>query len=320
MVVVFTDAKADRISENTVMSIAAVHHPGYTIDLPASHPFPMAKFRVLRNQLGQHKGPITWHQPSVATPEQLQRVHTRAYLDALMGGHLDRAAQRRSGFPWSAALIERVRLETGGTLLTARLALDQGLALNAAGGTHHAHADFASGYCLLNDLAVTAKTLLETGEVGRLLIIDLDVHQGDGTARLLTDEPAAFTFSMHVARNFPARKADSDWDLPLASGLDDAAYLGTLTGVLPRLIDDCDPDLVIYDAGVDVHHADRLGHCELSNAGLYERDRRVIEAVRSRGIPLAGVIGGGYDRDLEALCQRHAQLFHAALHTQEESA
>ena len=301
------------------MPIAAVHHPGYTIDLPASHPFPMAKFRVLRDQLGTLGDAITWHRPSRATRAQLERVHTPAYLDALIGGHLDRAAQRRSGFPWSQALVERVRLETGGTVLTARLALEQGLALNAAGGTHHAHADSATGYCLLNDLAVTARTLLATGEVRRLLIIDLDVHQGDGTARLLADEPAAMTFSMHVARNFPARKAHSDWDVPLASGLDDTAYLETLADVLPRLFDQCAPDLVIYDAGVDVHQADRLGHCGLSDAGLYERDRRVIEAVRSRGIPLAGVIGGGYDRDLDALCRRHAQLFRAAIQIHEET-
>ena len=301
------------------MPIAAVHHPGYTIDLPASHPFPMAKFRVLRDQLGTWGDAITWHRPSRATRAQLERVHTPAYLDALIDGHLDRAAQRRSGFPWSQALVERVRLETGGTVLTARLALQQGLALNAAGGTHHAHADSASGYCLLNDLAVTARTLLATGEVRRLLIIDLDVHQGDGTARLLADEPAAMTFSMHVARNFPARKAHSDWDVPLASGLDDTAYLETLADLLPRLFDQCAPDLVLYDAGVDVHQADRLGHCGLSDAGLYERDRRVIEAVRSRGIPLAGVIGGGYDRDLDALCRRHAQLFRAAIQIHEET-
>jgi len=295
------------------MPIAAVHHSGYTIDLSASHPFPMAKFRVLRDQLTGMDALIRWHTPALATRCDLQRVHTGDYLDALLGGQLDRAAQRRSGFPWSPALIQRVRLETAGTLLTAQLALEQGLALNAAGGTHHAHAGFASGYCLLNDLAVTARTLLETGAVRRLLILDLDVHQGDGTARLLADEPAAFTFSMHVARNFPAHKADSDWDVPLASGLDDTAYLDTLTATLPALLDRAAPELVIYDAGVDVHQADRLGHCELSDAGLRERDRRVIQAVRGRGIPLAGVIGGGYDRDLDALCQRHAALFHAAI-------
>ncbi|AGY91758.1 hypothetical protein SPICUR_03850 [Spiribacter curvatus] len=298
------------------MPLPAVHHPGYTIDLPSTHPFPMAKFRRFRDQLAALDQHLQWHRPSKATRAQLETVHTPAYLDDLLGGTLDRAAQRRSGFPWSPALVERVRLETGGTLLTAQLALEYGLALNSAGGTHHAHADFASGYCLINDLAVTAVTLLTAGAVQRLLIVDLDVHQGDGTARLLAQQPAAVTFSMHVARNFPARKASSDWDIGLDSGLDDDAYLDTLDRTLPGLIDQVMPELILYDAGVDVHKADRLGHCELTDQGLLRRDGYVIETARSRGIPLAGVIGGGYDRDLDALCHRHAQLFMAALGAQ----
>ena len=295
------------------MTLAAVHHRDYSFDLPATHPFPMAKFRVLRRQLTAFDDRIDWHQPAMAERSALERVHTPAYLDALLAGELDHAAQRRSGFPWSAALVRRVRLETGGTLLAARLALTEGLALNAAGGTHHAHADFASGYCLLNDLAVTAKTLLAEQCVRRVLIIDLDVHQGDGTARLLADEPNAVTLSIHAARNFPARKALGDEDIELESGLTDAAYLEVLANRLPPAIDRLRPDLVIYDAGVDVHTADRLGHLDLTNEGLYRRDRYVIDMVRARGIPLAGVIGGGYDRDLEALCRRHRQLFVAAL-------
>uniref|UniRef100_UPI00349F1C42 histone deacetylase family protein n=1 Tax=Spiribacter onubensis TaxID=3122420 RepID=UPI00349F1C42 len=295
------------------MTIPAVHHPAYTFRLPASHPFPMDKFRVLRAQLEDLDPQLQWYLPEPASRGALEMVHDPHYIDALFAGTLDRVAQRRSGFPWSESLVRRVRLETGGTCLTARLALERGLALNAAGGTHHAHADFSSGYCLLNDIAVAVRVLLSEGLVERVLIVDLDVHQGDGTARLLANEPRAFTFSMHAERNFPARKAVSDLDMPLESGLGDEDYLETLAGVLPRLLDEQQPSLVIYDAGVDVHSADRLGHLCLSDSGLYRRDRFVIEAACRRGIPIAGVIGGGYDRDIDALCRRHGQLFVAAV-------
>ncbi|MEX0430695.1 histone deacetylase family protein [Spiribacter insolitus] len=301
------------------MRIAAVHHPDYTIRMPASHPFPMAKFSILKHQLVHFESEFQWYLPPLASRAELETVHEAHYLDALFAGTLDRAAERRSGFPWSEALVRRVRLETGGTCLTARLALENGLALNAAGGTHHAHADFASGYCLLNDIAVATRTLLAGRVVDRVLIVDLDVHQGDGTARLLANEPRAFTFSMHAARNFPARKAVSDLDMPLESGLGDDDYLETLAGVLPRLLDEQQPSLVIYDAGVDVHSADRLGHLCLSDSGLFRRDRFVMEAARRRGIPVAAVIGGGYDRDIDALCRRHGQLFRAAVLGMKES-
>jgi acetoin utilization deacetylase AcuC-like enzyme len=309
---IIRDARGVPISENGQMSVAAVHHPGYTYDLPVTHPFPMAKFRILREQLNAFGDRLQWHEPAIARAAVLERVHSPGYLQALFEGSLSRAAQRRSGFPWSHELVRRVRLETGGTLLTTQLALDRGIAVNAAGGTHHAHADAASGYCLLNDLAVAAVDLLDRGAVERLLIVDLDVHQGDGTARLLADEPNAFTFSMHAARNFPARKASSDLDIGLESGIGDAAYLDRIEATLPGLIDRLQPDLIVYDAGVDVHEADRLGHCCLSDAGLYARDFSVLAAARSRGRPIAAVIGGGYDRDLDALCHRHAQLFQAA--------
>jgi len=295
------------------MPVPAVHHPDYTFALPPRHPFPMEKFRVLREQLQAFDDDLAWHSPDPIAVEQLAGIHTRSYLDSLLGGTLDRAAQRRSGFEWSDALVRRVRLETGGTLLAARLALEHGLALNAAGGTHHAHADFASGYCLLNDLAVAVRVLLDEGAVSRVLVLDLDVHQGDGTARLLADEPRAFTCSFHAASNFPGRKANSDLDVPLAKGMEDEAYLAELERRLPALLEALQPDLVIYDAGVDVHADDRLGHLSISDQGLLRRDQRVIQRVRSRGVPLAGVIGGGYDRDTEALAARHALLFSAAI-------
>ncbi len=298
----------------TRMALTVVHHPGYTIDLPANHPFPMEKFRVLRQLLGEQTlaCPIEWHTPQPATLESLQRVHTRDYVHAFVHGQLDRAAQRRSGFVWSEALVERVRLETGGTLLTLEAALATGLACNSAGGTHHAHADAASGYCLINDLAVAAAHALALGWVERVLIVDCDVHQGDGTARLFANEPGVFTFSMHAARNFPARKAKSDLDIALPNGLNDAAYLAELASWLPGLLAAYQPDVVLYDAGVDVHQDDRLGYLSLSSDGLYARDHYVLNLCREAAIPVAAVIGGGYDRDITALATRHAQLHRAA--------
>lgn len=274
----------------------------------------MEKFRVLRQLLGEQTlaCPIEWHTPQPATLESLQRVHTPEYVQAFLHGQLDRAAQRRSGFVWSEALVERVRLETGGTLLTLEAALATGLACNSAGGTHHAHADAASGYCLINDLAVAAAHALAQGWVERVLIVDCDVHQGDGTARLFANEPGVFTFSMHAARNFPACKAKSDLDIALPNGMEDAAYLAELASWLPGLLAAYQPDVVLYDAGVDVHQDDRLGYLSLSSDGLYARDHYVLNLCRESDIPVAAVIGGGYDRDITALATRHAQLHRAA--------
>lgn len=299
-------------------AIPAVHHPDYTFPLPVHHPFPMQKFQLLRQHLGALGDSLAWHIPELIPLAAMKRVHDPDYITAFVEGQFDQPTQRRSGFPWSEALVRRVRLETGGTLLGARLALDHGLALNAAGGTHHAHAAFPSGYCLINDLAIVAMELLYRSEVQRVLIIDLDVHQGDGTARLLAHEPRAFTFSMHAGRNFPARKAESDEDIALESGIADEAYLAVIHRAIPRLIQSVKPDLVIYDAGVDVHAADRLGHLALTDAGLRARDAAVIEQVTRAGVPLLAVIGGGYDRDTEALVARHALVFEEAVRISEE--
>ncbi|MGC3872662.1 histone deacetylase family protein [Halomonas sp. GXIMD04776] len=296
------------------MSFPLIHHPGYTIDLPSNHPFPMAKFRVLRGQLGMEPAGhrAHWLTPVPVIEDDLRRVHTRDYLSVFLNGKLDDAAQRRSGFRWSEELVERTRLEVGGTLLTVEAALEYGLACNTAGGTHHAQANAASGYCLLNDLAVAAAYALAKRWVKRILIVDLDVHQGDGTALIFRDDDRVFTFSMHGAENFPARKQQSDLDVPLPRGTGDDDYLATLNAHLPKLLDQIAPNLVIYDAGVDVHADDRLGHLALSDWGLARRDDYVIRRCRDAGIPVAAVIGGGYDRDLAALADRHAQLHRAA--------
>ncbi|WP_304526073.1 histone deacetylase [Halomonas sp. I5-271120] len=296
------------------MPLPLIHHPGYTIELPPRHPFPMAKFRVLRNTLAADENEIRaeWITPQAANETSLARVHTPDYLRAFLGGSLSEAAQRRSGFRWSEALVERTLLEVGGTLASVEAALDTGLACNTAGGTHHAHADAASGYCLINDLAVAAAHALAKRWVARILIVDLDVHQGDGTARLFRHNHRIFTFSMHGAANFPARKQHSDLDIALPRGTGDDDYLAHLKASLPQLLAQFAPDLVLYDAGVDVHADDRLGHLALSDTGLFARDHYVLATCREAGLPVAAVIGGGYDRDLEALADRHAQLHRAA--------
>lgn len=290
--------------------LPVVHHAAYNIPLREDHPFPMAKFRTLRALLDG--GPYAFHDAPRASDTQLARVHAPDYLAALREGTLDRDAQRRLGFEWSEALVERCRYETGGTCRTVELALQHGLACNTAGGTHHAHRDFGSGYCLLNDLAVAALHAREALGVQRLLIFDLDVHQGDGTAALLADAPALFTCSVHCQANFPARKQHSDLDIGLPRDIGDADYLAVLAEHLPALLQRLKPELVLYDAGVDVHAQDRLGYLQLSDAGLAARERYVLQTCRDARVPVAAVIGGGYDRDLDALCRRHAVLFEQA--------
>ena len=303
------------------MRLPIIHHPGYSIDLPDGHPFPMGKFRALRRQLHwlDASGGAEWIEPEEVTEAALLRVHTAEYVDAFLGGGLDAAAQRRSGFKWSEALVSRVRLETGGTLRTVEAALATGLALNTAGGTHHAHADAASGYCLINDIAVAAAHALAMGWVGRILVIDLDVHQGDGTAGLFARRPEVFTFSVHAQSNVPARKLTSDLDVGLSRGVGDTEYLDALGHRLPGLLTSFGPQLVIYDAGVDVHARDRLGHLSLSDAAIRARDSYVIRTCREAKIPVAAVIGGGYDRDIEALAARHAILHETAVACWKES-
>lgn len=296
------------------MALTLIHHPGYTIDLPEGHPFPMQKFRVLREQLGVGLAgqAVEWLQPQRATRAELLQAHTGDYIDSFLSGTMDAATQRRSGFQWSEPLVERVLLETGGTLLTAEAALGAGLALNTAGGTHHAHADFASGYCLVNDIAVAAAGVHARGWARRILIVDLDVHQGDGTATICAGTPDIFTFSMHAESNFPARKKTSDCDRGLPRGTGDANYLVTLRETLATLFAQFRPELVLYDAGVDVHRADRLGHLDLTDPGIQARDRHVLQTCRESRIPVAAVIGGGYDRDIAALAARHAILHRTA--------
>jgi len=273
----------------------------------------MAKFRLLVEHLQRLDlaRPEQLHQPLPVPRRWLELVHCRAYHEGFARDQLEPAAVRRIGLPATTPLVRRSWLAVGGSVLTARLALQQGLACHLAGGTHHAFADYGSGFCIFNDLAVAAKVLLMEGLVRRLFVVDLDVHQGDGTAALFAGDERVFTFSAHGANNFPRIKQASDHDLPLADGLEDGPYLAAVAAVLPDLLDQVRPDLVLYNAGVDPHRDDRLGRLGLSDLGLLQRDRMVLEACLCRRIPVATVIGGGYD-DLTPLVERHSIVVRAA--------
>lgn len=297
------------------MSLPVVYHPDYVTPLPPGHRFPMPKFGVVYHIL-LREGLITErqvHRPMIASPEQLAQVHTPDYIEAFCYGTLDHKAVRRIGLPWNENLVKRTRTAVGGTIRTAQLALQHGLACNTAGGTHHAFPGYGSGFCIFNDLAVAARTVQALELVQKILIIDLDVHQGDGTAFMFQDDPSIFTFSMHCHKNFPFRKQQSDLDVPLPEGMEDDAYLKTLAALLPELLSEVKPDLVLYDGGVDPHYADRLGKLSLTDEGIFRRDKLVLETCTSLGYPVATVVGGGYDKDVVKLAYRHVLLFRAAL-------
>jgi acetoin utilization deacetylase AcuC-like enzyme len=275
----------------------------------------MAKFGQLCDLLLQD-GVITPHQlyqPGEPPQSWLELVHAADYVEAYRQGTLDAKAQRRIGLPWSPALVKRTCTAVGGTILTAKLALKHGLACNTAGGTHHAFPSYGAGFCIFNDLAIAARLLLHQGLMKNVLIVDLDVHQGDGTAWIFRDDADVFTFSMHCAENFPARKQSSDLDVPLTTGMEDAAYLACLAQHLPDLLAQVKPDLVLYDAGVDTHRDDRLGKLAMTNTGIYHRDHMVLETCVGAGYPVACVIGGGYGDAIDELIFRHSLLHRAAV-------
>lgn len=291
-----------------------VYHPDYVAPLPPGHRFPMAKFGKVYEWLVRDgiAGLDQFHLPERAPTAWLHLAHDPTYVAAYCEGTLDARAMRRIGFPWSPALVNRTCMAVGGTVLTAQLALQVGLACSTAGGTHHAFYAFGSGFCIFNDLAIAARLLLQQGQVERVLVIDLDVHQGDGTAAILQADPNIFTFSMHCSDNFPFRKQRSDLDLELPVGTEDDAYLQSLARVLPDLVSQVCPDFIFYDAGVDPHIEDTLGKLALTTAGLYRRDEYVLDLCLGQGIPVATVIGGGYQRDIDRLARRHCTVHRAA--------
>ncbi len=285
-----------------------VTHPSYSYEFPAKHRFAMDKFGLLAEHL-RRVGILradNVYRPGVCKTAWLQAVHCPAYIERFRSGALTRVEERRLNLPWSEGLVKRTFISPAGTVLASQLALHTGLACHLAGGTHHAHYDYASGFCVFNDLAIAAKVALHYSGVERVLIFDCDVHQGDGTALLLANEPRAYTCSIHCGKNFPFTKQLSDLDVELADSIGDDEYLSVVEATLERVLAEFEPQLVLYDAGVDVYQHDPLGRLNVSLAGIRARDQFVLQTLLERGIPVATVIGGGYDEDREALAQRHA--------------
>lgn len=282
--------------------------------MPAGHRFPMDKFSRLAAVLEAEgvPGADGFAKPEPADIETLRLAHTEDYVRGVVELSLPPEVVRRIGMPNTESVATRARAATGGTLLAARLALEHGIACNTAGGSHHAFAESGAGFCVFNDVAVAARRLQAEGLAGQVLVVDLDVHQGDGTARIFEGDPSVFTFSMHAEKNFPHRKAASDLDVELADGTDDGAYLTKLEEILPALFSSVRPDIVFFNAGVDPHADDKLGRLSLTDEGLGRREAFVLGACLSREIPVVGVIGGGYDVDIDRLAARHAILHRTA--------
>ena len=284
----------------------------FVLPLPSGHRFPMAKYARLAERVTRLAGPLM-QVPDAATAAELLRVHDAGYVDAVSRGTLDERALRRIGFPWSPAMVERSRRSAGATLAACRSALDRGVGINLAGGTHHAHRAHGEGFCVFNDAAVAARAMQAEGLACRVLVVDLDVHQGDGTAAIFEGDTTVTTLSVHGRQNFPFRKRASAIDVELDDGTTDDAYLATLATVLPRAIDRARPDLAVYLAGADPFEGDRLGRLGLTKAGLADRDRMVLDRLAALGIPVAIAMAGGYAEDVDDVVDIHVATVALAL-------
>lgn len=281
----------------------------YPLPLPPGHRFPLAKYRLLRERLESHAAAgarLQFVEPHAATDEEILRVHDRAYVGRVLAGRLTAAEVRRIGFPWSEELVRRSLRSTGAAVDAAAAALEDGIAASLAGGTHHAGRDFGEGYCVFNDTAVAARELQARGAARRVAIVDLDVHQGNGTADIFAGDPTVFTVSVHGERNFPLRKCPSTLDIGLPDGTSDDRYLAAVDAAVSAAITDWGPDVVLYLAGADPYAGDRLGRLAVSRMGLLERDRRVFRAAGRVGAPVAIVCAGGYAADVEDTVAIHA--------------
>lgn len=284
-----------------------VHHPYYVSPSASGSSFSFDKYGLVMLAFAEHDVPHQMHEPAPMPRDWIEAVHDPLYVEQVANCTVPADTVRRIGFPVTERVSRRAFLAPGGTWLAARLALEHGFAANSAGGSHHALADSGAGYCIFNDLAIAANRLIAEGEAGRVMIVDLDVHQGDGTAALTAGRADIFTFSIHAEKNFPVRKARSSFDLGLPDDTGDHDYLAALARHLPQLIDAFRPDLILYQAGVDPHVDDRLGRLALSDAGLEARDRFVMREVRRRGLPIASALGGGYGADRMAVARRHVR-------------
>ncbi len=294
--------------------ITWITHQDYDIPLAKNHRFTSTKFSDLYfelKRLGLEQNAVI-KKPSPATINDLLIIHEKEYIEKIYFGRLSEKEEKRIGLNWSQTLANRSFLAVNGTLMTARAALSNGIACHLAGGTHHAHANFGSGYCIFNDLAYASLALINTNEAKKILIFDCDVHQGDGTASILNTNDNIFTCSIHCKNNFPARKSQSNLDIPLDDGLDNKIYLKVVSMALQQCTTLFKPDLVLYDAGVDIHKNDKLGRLNVDDHGLLARDLKVLEYFQNLSIPIATVIGGGYSDNNKELARRHSTIFSAA--------
>lgn len=288
--------------------IAVVHHPDYVTEAPARSTYRWGKNGAIRDLLREQGDGIDWHEPEAMPRAWLEAVHDPDYVAEVLSAQVPRDKERRTGFPITPSVARRAAVVPGGTYLAALLALERGFAANTAGGSHHALADTGAGYCVFNDLAIAAHRLVGEGRVDRVAVVDCDVHQGDGTAALTAGHPQIATYSIHAAKNFPVRKAQSTLDVALADGIGDDEYLHTLEATLSGFLDTHCPDLILYQGGVDPFAGDRLGRLALSEEGLVARDRLVARLSIAAGVPLACTVGGGYGDDVMAIAARHVRV------------
>ena len=289
------------------MDLPVVNHGDYFAKIGDDHKFPINKFGELANYLIKKKIVEKFHKPYACSEETLKRVHSENYIKHIKEKTLDQNVIKKIGFPLIDSVVRRSLVATGGTVLAAKLAIKNGVACNTAGGSHHANFDGGAGYCVFNDVAVAAQYLLDRGLAGRILIIDLDVHQGNGSADIFMNNDKVFTFSIHSKSNYPAKKSVSDCDVELENDTEDKEYLRILSFYLNQLNQE-NFDFVFYIAGVDIHFNDRLGKLKISDEGIKKRDEIVTENFFSQGVPLCGVLGGGYNRDFNKLVELHSFL------------
>jgi acetoin utilization deacetylase AcuC-like enzyme len=292
------------------------YHDHFVLPLPEGHRFPMEKYSRLRERLvnDAQSTPIELLVPDRATLDELCLVHNRSYVERVFQGQLTEKEMRRIGFPWTPQLVERARRSVGGTIAACRAALQEGASANLAGGTHHAYAEHGEGYCVFNDVAVAARAMQVEGLAQRVVILDCDVHQGNGTAAILANDPNVFTFSIHGEKNFPFHKELSDLDIALPDGTGDVQYLAALEGGLRHVLKQARADLAIYLAGADPYAGDRLGRLALSKGGLLDRDIMVMQRCQQISLPLAVVMAGGYAKQVDDIVEIHYQTINTLTH------
>lgn len=311
------------LCSNRTNMIPLIYHSLYSqLALPAGHRYPINKYRLLFEAIEEQRGKdpqwlrsLHYVEPQPLSQQQVSQCHCPDYIDSLITGKLGVTKMRRIGFPWSEQLINRTLMSAGGTCETVRQAYNNGVAIHLSGGYHHAHYDFGSGFCLINDLVLAAKQGLDIEGVDKILIVDSDVHHGDGTATLCDGDARIITLSFHCDKNFPARKPDSDLDVALPRDADDTEFLSAFTSVVEMAINLHQPDVILYDAGVDIHQDDELGYLNVTSEAIYARDQFMFELAKQKQIPIACVVGGGYRSEHQELVPIHMQLIRAAINT-----